>query len=239
MSKNCFTVRILYRRSIRSFDVPTEDNEIAISAEYRPPFVAYFHSSRNIVQFLLRQYIMLLYFLFVQHWTWYTKLSHWSVYYSSTLPVPVTARSKAWVWCRSPVEIVVSNPTGGIDVCCECCVLSGKGLCDELITRPEESWLWYIVVGDLETSWRRCHGPLGAVAPKTNKQTNKPFYTRLFIKDITEFRPHIFLMHILRPGCTKRTPTHFCQQTLLPRTDHLLCSDATPYRNFRLFFQRW
>jgi len=24
-------------------------------------------------------------------------------------------------------------------VCCECCVLSGRGLCDELITRPEES----------------------------------------------------------------------------------------------------
>jgi hypothetical protein len=38
-------------------------------------------------------------------------------------------------------------------VCCECCVLSGKGLCDELITRPEESYrLWYVVVCDLETS---------------------------------------------------------------------------------------
>jgi hypothetical protein len=24
-------------------------------------------------------------------------------------------------------------------VCCECCVLSGRGLCDEQITRPEES----------------------------------------------------------------------------------------------------
>jgi hypothetical protein len=24
-------------------------------------------------------------------------------------------------------------------VCYECCVLSGRGLCDELITRPEES----------------------------------------------------------------------------------------------------
>jgi hypothetical protein len=28
-----------------------------------------------------------------------------------------------------------------------CCVLSGRGLCDELITRPEESYrLWYVVV---------------------------------------------------------------------------------------------
>jgi hypothetical protein len=31
--------------------------------------------------------------------------------------------------------------------------LSGRGLCDELITRPEESYrLWYVVVCDLETS---------------------------------------------------------------------------------------
>jgi len=32
-------------------------------------------------------------------------------------------------------------------------VLSGGGLCDELITRPEESYrLWCVVVCDLETS---------------------------------------------------------------------------------------
>jgi hypothetical protein len=38
-------------------------------------------------------------------------------------------------------------------VCCECCVLSGRGLCDELITCPEESYrLWCVVVWDLETS---------------------------------------------------------------------------------------
>ena len=35
--------------------------------------------------------------------------------------------------------------------CCDCCVLSGRGLCDELITRPEESYrLWCVVVCDLE-----------------------------------------------------------------------------------------
>ena len=34
-----------------------------------------------------------------------------------------------------------------------CRVLSGRGLCDELITRPEESYrLWCVVVCDLETS---------------------------------------------------------------------------------------
>ena len=40
-----------------------------------------------------------------------------------------------------------------IFVCCECRVLSGRGLCDELITRPEESYrMWCVVVCDLETS---------------------------------------------------------------------------------------
>ena len=37
--------------------------------------------------------------------------------------------------------------------CCELCVLAGRGLCDELITRPEEPFrLWCVVVCDLETS---------------------------------------------------------------------------------------
>jgi hypothetical protein len=37
-------------------------------------------------------------------------------------------------------------------VCCACCVLSGRGLCDELITRPEESYrLWCVVVCDQES----------------------------------------------------------------------------------------
>jgi len=36
-------------------------------------------------------------------------------------------------------------------VCCECCVLSGRGLCDELITRLQESYrLCCVVVCDLE-----------------------------------------------------------------------------------------
>ena len=38
-------------------------------------------------------------------------------------------------------------------VCCECCVLSSRGLCDGLITRPGESYrLWRVVVCDKETS---------------------------------------------------------------------------------------
>jgi hypothetical protein len=41
-------------------------------------------------------------------------------------------------------------------VCCACCVLSGRGFCDELITRPDESCqLWRVVVCDQETSKTR------------------------------------------------------------------------------------
>jgi len=61
-------------------------------------------------------------------------------------------------------------------VCCECCVLSGRGLCDELITRPE--------VSDHDCGASLCviqkPGPLRAVAPKTNR-TN--FITISFLKD--------------------------------------------------------
>ena len=49
-------------------------------------------------------------------------------------------------WVRIP-------PGAWIFFCCECLVLSGSSLCDELITRPEESYrLCCVVVCDLETS---------------------------------------------------------------------------------------
>jgi hypothetical protein len=53
----------------------------------------------------------------------------------------MAVRFKAWVCGRVLAGIAGSNPTGGIDfVWCECCVLSGRGTCDGLITRPEESY---------------------------------------------------------------------------------------------------
>jgi hypothetical protein len=49
-------------------------------------------------------------------------------------------------WVRIP-------PGAWMFVCCERCVLSGKGLCNGLITHPEESYrLWRVVVCDQETS---------------------------------------------------------------------------------------
>ena len=49
-------------------------------------------------------------------------------------------------WVRIP-------PGAWIFVCCECCMLSGRGLCDGLIIRSEESYrMWRVVVCDQETS---------------------------------------------------------------------------------------
>jgi len=56
-------------------------------------------------------------------------------------PTGVTARSKTGARGRSQARIAGSNPdeawkSGSR----KCCVLSGRGLCDELITSPEESY---------------------------------------------------------------------------------------------------
>ena len=55
-----------------------------------------------------------------------------------------TAARLLRLWIRNP-------PGAWMFFCCECFALSGRGLCDELITRPEESYrLWCVVVCDLE-----------------------------------------------------------------------------------------
>jgi hypothetical protein len=40
-----------------------------------------------------------------------------------------------------------------MSVSCECCVLSGRGLCDKLVPRPEESYrTWCVYQCDREAS---------------------------------------------------------------------------------------
>jgi len=70
------------------------------------------------------------------------------------------------LWVRIP-------PGTWTSVCCECCVLSGRGLCDRLITRPEESYcLWCVVVCDLEASWMRRPWPTGGCCARNKQTTN-------------------------------------------------------------------
>ena len=71
-------------------------------------------------------------------------------YSRSQWPRGLRRRSAAARLLRSWVRI---PPGAWIFVCCECRVLSGRGLYDQLITRPEESYrLSCVVVCDLETS---------------------------------------------------------------------------------------
>ena len=80
------------------------------------------------------------------------KINRWTIWIDTPVPsgrAVLRRRSAAARPLRSWVRI----PPGGarMFVCCECRVLSGRGLCDELITRPEESYrLWCVIVCDLE-----------------------------------------------------------------------------------------
>ena len=53
-------------------------------------------------------------------------------------PISVAAPFKAWVSGRSVAGVVGWNPAGTMDVCLFVCCTVG-GLCNGLITRPEES----------------------------------------------------------------------------------------------------
>jgi hypothetical protein len=69
-----------------------------------------------------------------------------------------------------------------MSVSCECCVLSGRGLCDELITRPEASYrLWCVSnVCDHETSTKE-----EAQAPiRLSSHTEKKILYRLNLNEI-------------------------------------------------------
>jgi hypothetical protein len=62
------------------------------------------------------------------------------------------------------------QPVAYISVSCECCVLSGRDLCDGPIPHPEESYrLWCFIMYDLEPSRMRRPWPaLGYCVRQTN-----------------------------------------------------------------------
>jgi hypothetical protein len=104
------------------------------------------------------------------------------------------------LWIRIP-------PRAWGFVCCECSVLSGRGLCDELIIRPEESYpLWCVNVFDLETSWMRIPWPSGDCRSKKNTYAHVGATRRAntSIRNIcrTEIaRKDVWLMFGLRLSC--------------------------------------
>jgi hypothetical protein len=58
-----------------------------------------------------------------------------------------------------------------MSVCCECCVFSGRDLCDSLVASPQQSYrLWCVVVCELETSRMRRPWPTGRVCRPPQKR---------------------------------------------------------------------
>jgi hypothetical protein len=84
-------------------------------------------------------------------------------YAANSLRRSVAARLLG-LWIRIP-------PGVWMFVCFGCCVFSGRSLCDELITRTEESYrLWSVVVCDLETSWMTRPWPTEGCYAKRKKE---------------------------------------------------------------------
>jgi len=102
-------------------------------------------------------------------------------------------------WVRIP-------PGAWMFVCCECRVLSGRGLCDELITRPEESYrLWCVVVCDLETSRMRRPWPAvgrSATGGKKSRYQTEGRYERNGSKHCPSWSAFTFLVDaiVIREG---------------------------------------
>jgi len=94
---------------------------------------------------------------------------------SRCVPIPVAARLVR-LWVRNPPGVWMS-------VCFKCCVLSGTDICDELITRPEESYrVWRVVVCDLETSWLTRPWPNGGCCAKNKIRVSVTLiYLNLFL----------------------------------------------------------
>ena len=91
------------------------------------------------------------------------------------------------LWVRIP------HRTVWMSACCECCELSGRGLCEGLITHPEEPYrMLYVVVCDLETSWMRRVWPNGGCcAPSPQKKARVTKVTISYVM--------MLLLHVTAP----------------------------------------
>jgi hypothetical protein len=83
----------------------------------------------------------------------------------------------------SLADTVGSNPAGEWTfACCECYVLSGTGLYDEMITRLEESYrLWCVVECDQEIS--RMRKPWSALCRSATAKKTAPYSKKIYINN--------------------------------------------------------
>ena len=101
-------------------------------------------------------------------------LDKWSAHYKDSRPQwprGLRRRSTAVRLLGSWVQI---PPGARTFVCCDCCVLSGRGPCDELAPRPGKFYrLWCVVVCNFETSWMRSQNKAGWTAGRRTQQNRQ------------------------------------------------------------------
>ena len=105
-----------------------------------------------------------------------------TIIYISILTIISRSQCLRVLRCRSAaahlLRLWVRIPPGAwMSICCECCVLSRRGLCIELITRPEESYhQWCVVECDQETSRMRRPWPTGRLLHQIKKNNNNTWW---------------------------------------------------------------
>ena len=105
----------------------------------------------------------------------------------SQWPRGLRRRSAAARLLRSWVQI---PPWAWMFVCCECCVLSGIGLCGELITRPEESYrLRCVVMCDLENLKNE-----EAMTRTGSQRHSKKYSSSCTSQDLNTIKPCIYVI---------------------------------------------
>jgi len=108
-------------------------------------------------------------------------------------------------------------------VCCGCFVLSSRGLCDELITHPEECYrLWCVIVCDLETSTMRRPWPtLGCSVTQKKKPvvSNVRIWTRY--KSIINDRHNMKEISAVMKACYIWPQLLTCKAVQYPTSIHL------------------
>jgi len=154
-------------------------------------------------------------------WYWSTCRSQWP----RGLRRRSTAARRLRLWFRIP-------PGAWMFVCCEFCVLSGRGLCDGLIIRPGESYrLWRVVVCDLETSKMRRLKPatgLWEIQPKgRNAKKTTTTTTEAVTDNYFESKCYIRLNKV---KCTRNIKAYWLERQWKLRTwrSHFLfqCNDS-------------
>jgi hypothetical protein len=148
------------------------------------------------------------------------------------------------LWFRIP-------PGAWMSVFCDCCVLSGRGLCDVLNTRTEESFRMCCVnVCDIETSWMRRHWPTGGCFAKRRQKKKKHNWiqigsakSRMYSLRFLKFsgpKDHCGLLITLSPGyCTSADDDRQLSRTIWTASSMLRNWLAIKVLILRSFLSVW